>query len=151
MPVHKEIRLLPYTPEQVYDLIADVERYPEFLPWCLACRIKKRESKDIFIADLAVGFKMVREQFTSRVTLDPKKAITIDYLDGPFEHLTNEWKFDPAPEGTAVSFYLSFEFKSKILQALIGMLFEEAVHKMVSAFETRAKKLYAPKKKPLTR
>ncbi len=145
MPVHQETRLLPYTPGQVYDLIADVERYPEFLPWCLACRITKRESKTSFIADLAVGFKMVREQFTSRVTLEPKKAITIDYLSGPFAYLTNEWKFAPAPEGTAVSFYLSFAFKSKILQALIGVLFEEAVHKMVSAFETRAKKLYAPK------
>jgi coenzyme Q-binding protein COQ10 len=146
MPVHQETRMLPYAPEQVYDLIADVERYPEFLPWCLACRIKKRESANAFIADLAVGFKMVREQFTSRVTLDPKKAITIDYLNGPFEYLKNEWKFEAVPEGTAVSFYLSFEFKSKILQALIGVLFEEAVHKMVSAFETRAKKLYAPKK-----
>lgn len=149
MPIHKETRLLPYAPGQVYDLIADVERYPEFLPWCLACRVKTQESPKSFIADLAVGFKMVREQFTSRVTLDPKKAITIDYLNGPFEHLTNEWKFDTAPEGTAVSFYLSFEFKSKLLQALIGALFEEAVHKMVSAFEARAKKLYgaaAPKR-----
>ena len=148
MAVHREIRLLPYTPEQIYDLIADVERYPEFLPWCLACRIKKRESKNVFIADLVVGFKMVREQFTSRVTLDPKKAITIEYLDGPFAYLTNEWKFDSAPGGTAVLFYLAFEFKSKLLQTLIGVLFEEAVHKMVSAFETRARKLYTPLEKP---
>ena len=142
MPIHRETRVLPYTPEQVYALVADVERYPEFLPWCVACRINKRESPTSFTADLAVGFKMVRERFTSRVTLKPIDAITVEYLDGPFDHLTNEWKFAPDPKGTAVHFYLSFEFKSKLLQALIGMLFEEAVHRMVGAFETRAAKLY---------
>ena len=146
MPIHRETRLLPYTPEQVYALVADVERYPEFLPWCIACRIAKRESATSFTADLIVGFKMVREQFTSRVTLKPHEEITVKYLSGPFAYLTNEWKFAPAEGGTAVSFYLSFEFKSKLLQALIGVLFEEAVHRMVSAFETRAGKLYgAPK------
>ncbi len=142
MPTHSETRLLPYTPEQVYALVADVERYPEFLPWCLACRISKRESPTSFTADLVVGFKMVREQFTSRVTLKPIEEITVTYLSGPFEHLTNEWKFAPAEGGTSVHFYLSFEFKSKLLQALIGLLFEEAVHRMVSAFEARAAKLY---------
>jgi coenzyme Q-binding protein COQ10 len=142
MPIHRETRVLPYTSAQVYALVADVERYPEFLPWCLACRITKRESPTSFTADLAVGFKMVREQFSSRVTLKPGEAITIDYLEGPFAHLTNEWKFRKIPEGTAVDFYLSFEFKSKLLQAVIGMLFEEAVHRMVSAFEKRAAKLY---------
>jgi len=142
MPIHRETRVLPYTPAQVYDLVADVERYPEFLPWCVACRITKLESNTSFIADLAVGFKMVREKFTSRVTVDPPKAITIEYLSGPFAHLTNEWTFAPVEGGTSVSFYLSFEFKSRLLQALIGMLFEEAVHRMVSAFEDRAKVLY---------
>jgi len=151
MPTHRETRLLPYTPEQVYALVADVERYPEFLPWCLACRIVKRESPVSFTADLVVGFKMVRERFLSRVVLKPIEGITVNYISGPFEHLTNEWKFAPASKeqggGTAVHFYLSFEFKSKLLQALIGVLFEEAVHRMVSAFETRAAKLYG---KPAT-
>ncbi len=146
MPTHRETRVLPYTPEQVYGLVADVEKYPEFLPWCVACRIKRRESPTALIADLAVGFKMVRERFTSRVTFKPCEAITVEYLNGPFAHLTNEWTFAPAPESaggaTAVTFYLSFEFKSKLLQKLIGLLFEEAVHRMVSAFEARARSLY---------
>ncbi len=148
MPTHRETRVLPYTPEQVYGLVADVEKYPEFLPWCVACRIRRRESPASFTADLAVGFKMMRERFTSRVTLKPLEAITVEYLDGPFAHLKNEWTFAPAQEqagdGTVVTFYLSFEFKSKLLQALIGMLFEEAVRRMVSAFETRARELYGP-------
>ena len=142
MPTHSETRFLPYTPEQVYALVADVERYPEFLPWCLACRIRKRESPTSFVADLAVGFKMVREQFTSRVTLDPPQGITIEYLNGPFEHLRNTWKFSAAPGGTSLDFFLSFEFRSKLLQSLIGVLFEEAVKRMVAAFETRAARLY---------
>ncbi len=147
MPIHRETRVLPYTPEQIYNLVADVERYPEFLPWCVACRITKRESPTSLTADLAVGFKMVRERFASRVTLKPIEEITVEYLNGPFAHLTNEWKFAAAEGGgTAISFFLSFEFKSKLLQSLIGMLFEEAVHRMVSAFETRAGRLYgAPK------
>ena len=142
MPVHQETRILPYTPEQVFDVVADVERYPEFLPWCVACRIKKRESGTSFTADLAVGFKMVREQFTSRVTLDAHKSITVEYLSGPFEHLRNTWDFKAVPGGTEVKFYLSFEVRSKLLQAVIGVLFEEAVHRMVGAFESRAAKLY---------
>lgn len=142
MPIHRETKVFPYAPKQVFDLVADVERYPEFLPWCVACRISRRESPTAFIADLAVGFKMVREKFTSRVTANPNDAITVEYLDGPFEYLINEWKFSKIPEGTRVEFYLSFEFRSKILQKLIGVLFEEAVHRMVRAFETRGAKLY---------
>ena len=142
MPTHSETRVLPYTPQQVYALVADIERYPEFLPWCLACRIRKRETPNTFTADLAVGFKMVREHFTSRVTLDPQKAITVEYLSGPFEHLRNTWAFSAVPGGTAVDFFLSFEFRSKLLQSLIGVLFEEAVKRMVSAFEIRAARLY---------
>jgi coenzyme Q-binding protein COQ10 len=142
MPIHRETRILPYTPEQVFGLVADVERYPEFLPWCVACRIKKRETPTNFTADLAVGFKMVREQFTSRVTLDPPTGITVEYLTGPFEHLRNTWGFKPVSGGTEVEFFLSFEFRSKLLQAVIGVLFQEAVQRMVGAFETRAAKLY---------
>lgn len=145
MPVHRETRVLPYTPVQVFDLVADVERYPEFLPWCVACRITGRESAACFTADLAVGFKMVREKFTSRVTLARPDTITVEYLDGPFEHLTNRWGFRPVPGGavgTEVEFFLEFEFRSRLLQKLIGVLFEEAVHRMVGAFEARAAAIY---------
>ncbi|MCC6914645.1 MAG: type II toxin-antitoxin system RatA family toxin [Rhodospirillaceae bacterium] len=144
MPIHREKRVLPYTPEQMFALVADVEKYPEFLPWCVACRIRKQETPASFTADLQVGFKMVREQFTSRVTLERPNAIAVTYLNGPFEHLTNEWKFAPSPKGTEVDFFLSFEFRSRLLQTLIGVLFEEAVHRMVSAFEARAARLYTP-------
>src|SRR3954462_14113068 len=107
MPVHQETRVLPYSPEQVFALVADLEHSPESLPWCVACRIKKRESATSFTADLAVGFKMVREQFTSRVTLDEPpddkiKGITVEYLTGPFEHLRNTWTFTPVAGGTEV-------------------------------------------------
>jgi coenzyme Q-binding protein COQ10 len=143
MPEHRETKVLPYTPTQVFALVADVERYPEFLPWCVACRITSRPTATTFTADLAVGFKMVREQFTSRVTLRPYEAIEVSYLKGPFNHLHNEWRFSPAPGGgTTVEFYLKFEFRSALLQTLIGALFEEAVRRMVAAFESRARKLY---------
>jgi len=147
MPEHREVKVLPYTPEQMYDLVADVERYPEFLPWCVACRITKRESPTLFTADLAVGFKMVREQFTSRVTLTPKTNIVVEYIRGPFQHLKNSWGFTPEGTGCRIDFYLTFEFRSRMLQALIGVLFEEAVHRMVGAFETRAHSLYGSGKK----
>lgn len=143
MPEHRETRTLPYTPAQIFALVADVERYPEFLPWCVACRIAARPSPTEFTADLAVGFKMVREQFTSRVSLTPYEHIRVIYIKGPFQHLENEWRFAPAPGGgTRIEFFLSFEFRSALLQTLIGALFEEAVRRMVAAFETRAKKLY---------
>jgi coenzyme Q-binding protein COQ10 len=148
MPSHRETRLLPYIQEQVFDLVADVEKYPEFLPWCVACRIKKREAPNQFTADMAIGFKMVREKFTSRVTLDRPNKITVEYLDGPFQYLVNTWQFKPVSgvngkPATEVEFYLEFEFRSKLLQSIIGMLFEEAVRRMVAAFEARAVQLYA--------
>jgi coenzyme Q-binding protein COQ10 len=142
MPQHRESRVLPYTPEQMFDLVADVERYPEFLPWCVACRIKTRSSPTEFNADLAVGFKMVREQFSSRITLKPKTHITVEYVKGPFQHLTNTWEFLPEGEGTRIEFFLEFEFRSRMLQAIIGVLFEEAVRRMVAAFEARARHIY---------
>lgn len=142
MPEHRETRVLPYTPAQMFDLVADVERYPEFLPWCVACRIIARQSPTDYTADLAIGFKMVREQFTSRVRLEPKTKINVDYLKGPFQHLSNEWRFIPEGDGARIEFFLSFEFRSRMLQAIIGVLFEEAVRRMVAAFEMRARKLY---------
>ncbi len=148
MRTHRETRLLPYTPEQVFAVVADVEKYPLFLPWCLACRIKKRESATAFTADMAIGFKMVRETFTSRVTAEQPRAVKVEYLDGPFRHLVNTWQFKPATTktghaATELEFYLEFEFRSRLLQSIIGVLFEEAVRRMVAAFEGRAATLYA--------
>jgi coenzyme Q-binding protein COQ10 len=145
MPEHRESRVLPYTQAQMFDLVADVEHYPQFLPWCVACRITSRPSPTEFTADLAVGFKMVREQFSSRVTLTPSSHIVVQYLKGPFQYLRNEWTFTPEGEGVRIDFFLNFEFRSRLLQALIGTLFEEAVRRMVAAFEARARQLYGPR------
>jgi len=142
MPSHAERRSLPYAPEQLFDLVADIERYPEFLPWCVAARIRRREG-DVVFADLVIGFKMVRERFTSRVVLERPWRIDVTYAEGPFRHLKNHWIFEAGPEGgTVVDFYVDFEFRSRMLQTLIGPLFFEAVRRMVAAFESRAAALY---------
>jgi coenzyme Q-binding protein COQ10 len=144
MPTHAEKKVLPYTPEQLFDLVADVERYPEFLPWALASRIRSREG-DVITADLMIGFKMFRERFTSRVVLDRPDRIDVSYAEGPFKYLNNHWHFEPmAGGGTCIDFFVDFEFRSAILQKLIGLLFNEAVRRMVAAFEARAKQLYGP-------
>ena len=144
MPTHAEKRVVPYTPEQMFDLVAGIERYPEFLPWCLAARIRSREGKTV-VADLVIGFKMIRERYTSRVTLDRPRRIDVEYLEGPLKRLTNHWVFEPHESGgTKVDFCVDFEFRSRVLQALIGTLFYEALRRLVVAFEARAKKLYGP-------
>jgi len=143
MPTHAEKRELPYRAEQLFDLVADIERYPEFLPWCVAARIRSRE-EDGLTADLIIGFKMIRERFTSRVTLDrPNLRIDVAYTDGPFRYLNNHWVFESLPNGQCrIDFYVDFEFRSLVLQKIIGALFNEAVRRMVHAFEGRARKLY---------
>jgi coenzyme Q-binding protein COQ10 len=143
MPVHSEQRLLPYRPEQLFDLVADIERYPEFLPWCIGARITRREPARIH-ADLIIGFRMIRERFASRVDLDRKNLrIDVAYLDGPFRYLHNHWIFEPTPQGTTrLDFFVDFEFRSALLSRLIGVLFNEAVRRMVAAFEGRARQLY---------
>lgn len=142
MPTHAEQRHLPYTTEQLYELVAGVERYSEFLPWCKAARITRREG-NVFWADLVVAFKVFRERFTSKVTLMPKEGVDVEYINGPFRYLNNHWRFLPADDGGCiVDFYVDFEFKSRVLQSLIGLLFNEAVQRMVAAFETRANQLY---------
>jgi coenzyme Q-binding protein COQ10 len=144
MSKYAEQRLLPYTPDQLFDLVADIEKYPEFLPWCIGARIRKRESNEI-TADLVIGFKMYRERFTSHVVLSPRHRIHVTYSEGPFRYLENQWKFDAGPNGGCiVDFYVDFEFKSKMLQRVIEVLFNEAVRRMVTAFEARARKLYGP-------
>ena len=143
MPTHAEQRVLPYRPEQLFDLVADIERYPEFLPWCVAARIRKRVG-DLIEADLVIGFKMIRERFTSRVQLDrPGHRIDVAYAEGPFRYLNNHWIFEPTPDGTCrIDFYVDFEFRSPLLKRIIGVLFNEAVRRMVAAFESRAHALY---------
>jgi coenzyme Q-binding protein COQ10 len=141
MPTHAEQRVLPYTPEQLFALVADIERYPEFLPWCIGARIRERQA-DLVVADLIIGFKMFRERFTSRVSLDPPRKIDVTYAEGPFRYLNNHWLFDKTPEGCRLDFFVDFEFKSRLMQKVIEMLFSEAVRRMVDAFENRARDLY---------
>ena len=151
MPTHAEHRLLPYTAEQLFDLVADVERYPEFLPWCLGARVRERRD-NVITADLLIGFRMVRERFTSRVVLDRPDQIDVSYAEGPFRYLENHWIFEPAPGGGCViDFHVDFEFRSRMLQKIITVLFNEAVRRMVAAFESRARQLYgAGEGKPAT-
>src|SRR5258706_7170231 len=140
---HHETRVVPYTADQMFALVADVERYPDFLPWITAARIKTRDG-DTFAADVLVGFKAFREKFTSRVTLDrAARAIVAEYIEGPFKHLTNRWHFEPAADGgCTVNFEIDFAFKVRVLEQLIGALFDRAVMKMTDAFEKRAHTLY---------
>ncbi len=142
MPRHAETRVLPHTPEQVFDLVADIGRYPEFLPWVQAMRIRERTGT-LVTADMIVGFKMVRERFTSRVTLDRPGSIRVEYIDGPLKYLRNEWLFKPHAGGCAVDFTVDFEFKSRRFDRLAGMFFGEAFKRMVAAFEARAAVIYS--------
>ncbi len=143
MATHAERRVLSYSPAQMYALVADVERYPEFLPWCRAARITRRDG-DVLYADLVIGFKMFRERFSSKVTLSPPDSVHVDYIKGPMRHLNNHWRFEPHEKGCVIDFQVDFEFRSKLLQSAIGLLFNEAVRRMVAAFEARAKALYGP-------
>jgi coenzyme Q-binding protein COQ10 len=143
MPTHAESRFLLVAPENVFDLVADIGSYPEFLPWCVGARILKREG-NVITADLMVGFKMFRETFTSEVTLDRANRIDVRYIKGPMRHLSNSWVFVPRNGGTQVDFFIDFEFKSAILRKVMQPLFHEAVRRMVEAFSERAKKLYPP-------
>lgn len=127
----------------MFDLVADVAKYPEFLPWCLGARVRS-QTDTLLVADLIIGFKGIRESFTSRVTLDRETmSIQVTYQDGPFKHLNNKWKFENTDtDQCALDFYVDFEFKSRIMQRLIEVLFGEAVRRMVRAFEQRAAHLY---------
>ena len=149
MPTHAEKRRVPYTPDQMYQLVADIERYPEFLPWTSACRVRERtplseEPGEVVEADLVISFKVFRERFGSRVTLRPEaRKIDVEYLDGPFKYLRNHWYFSENEDGsTTIDFFVDFEFKSKLLQRLIGLVFNEAMQRVVRAFERRAEALY---------
>ena len=141
MPRHAETRRLPYTPEQLFDLVADVARYDEFLPWVIGTRVTSR-TDTMLVADLIVGFKMVREKFTSRVTFDRPSHLHVDYLSGPLKYLQNDWRFRPAPGGCDIDFSVDFEFKSRMFERLAGAFFGEAFRRMVASFEKRAREVY---------
>jgi coenzyme Q-binding protein COQ10 len=140
---HVEQKILPYSPAQMFDLVAAVDAYKEFAPWCLASRIKKWEGDRVFYADLIVGYKVFREKFSSKVILTPKEEITIEYQEGPLKNLTNHWKFSETPEGHClIDFSVEFEFKNGALQSLATMFFNEVVKRMITAFEKRAAQIY---------
>ena len=146
MPTHTETRTLPYTAQQMYDLVADVGSYPEFLPWTAAARIRRNDDKGdhrVMEADLVISFKVFRERFTSRVVLGREaRKIDTEYLDGPFKYMKSNWAFEEDGQGCKVHFHVDFEFKNAILQGIIGMVFNEAMQRVVRAFEERAKTLY---------
>ncbi|MBE7210697.1 MAG: type II toxin-antitoxin system RatA family toxin [Gluconacetobacter diazotrophicus] len=143
MPTHAERRVLAYSPEQLFDLVADVAQYPRFLPWCTGARIRSRTDMEV-VADLTIGFGPFRESFTSRVALERPKRIQVKYEHGPFRYLNNEWTFRPDPRGCLLDFHVEFEFRSRLLQAAIGTVFNEAVRLMVGAFMKRARDVYGP-------
>ena len=136
--------MLPYTPEQLFDLVADVARYPEFLPWCKGVRISRQEP-GLLIAELIIGFSLMRESFGSRVDLDRPRRIDVTYTEGPMRYLDNHWIFRPVGEGRCeIDFFVDFEFRSRLVQRLMEVLFGEAMRRMVDAFERRAAQLYGP-------
>lgn len=147
MPTHAEQKKLPYSAQQLFDLVSDVGSYPEFLPWCLSSKIVRNDGPDIFYADLVVGYKFIREAYSSRVTLDRgRRYISVEYISGPMKHLTNHWRFvEEEDGGCLVDFYVQFDFKNPLLQKLIVLFFNEVVKKMVGAFEKRADDLYSGK------
>jgi coenzyme Q-binding protein COQ10 len=146
MPSHSETRTLPYSAAQMYDLVADVARYPEFLPWTAAARIRSRKEEgdhEVMLADLVVSFKVFRERFGSRVTLWPaRQRIDTEYIEGPFKHLHSRWEFRDVDGGSEVHFEVDFEFRNIILQKAAGLFFFEAMQRIVRAFEARAHQLY---------
>lgn len=151
---HAERRLVGHEPMQLFDLVADVARYPEFLPWCHAARVRQRDG-NIEVAELAIGFGPFHEKFVSRVELTPDHPggprIDTTGTEGPFRRLISRWSFLPDVHGTVIDFELEFDFRSMLLQQTVRLLFAEAVRRMVSAFEARANQLYGqPIARPAT-
>ena len=146
MPTHTDTKTLPYTAQQMYDLVADVASYPQFLPWCAAARIRSRASQgasEVMLADLVISFKVFRERFGSKVVLYPDdQKIETTYIDGPFKYMESTWSFKDVEGGVEVTFFVDFEFKNAILQGIIGVVFNEAMQRIVRAFERRADALY---------
>ena len=147
MPRHSESRHMPYTPDQMFDLVADVKRYQEFLPWVAATRVRS-DSETLMVADLVVGFKSLKETFTSRVTKTRPHKVVVDYIEGPLKFLHNSWEFTPDGKGgTKIDFCVDFAFRSRIFETLAGQMFDRALRRMIGAFEERAHQLYGPQGK----
>jgi len=146
MPTHAEKKVSPYSATQMYNLVADVASYPDFLPWCIATRIRSQKD-NLMIADMVIGFKMIREKYTSEVTLEEDTKVTVIYKNGPFKYLNSHWIFeDDENGGCTIDFFVDFEFRSSLLQKVMGAVFNEAVQLMMSAFEKRANQLYCETK-----
>ncbi len=141
MPQHNETRHLAYSCEQMFDLVADVGRYAEFLPWVSAMRVRLNSDTET-LADMIVGFKGLRETFTSKVDKQRPSHIHVEYIDGPLKYLHNDWIFRPEPQGCAVEFTVDFAFKNRVFEMLAGQVFGQALRKMIGAFESRAADLY---------
>ena len=145
---HSETRSSKYSSDKMFDLVADIENYPDFIPWCsnalITSRLEKKEDDtEVLMADMSISFKIFRESFSSRVTLYPlSKEITVEYIDGPFKFLSNRWIFTSCNDGCIINFNVEFEFKSRMMQSLIGLVFQEAMRRIVSSFEERADSLY---------
>ena len=149
MPVFRDERRVRHNAVQMFDLVADVERYPEFVPLCKALRVRSRrteaDGRETLVADMTVGYKLIRETFTSRVTLDkPNLKLRVEYIDGPFSRLENVWTFKDEPEGdeSRVTFFIDYEFRNRTLGALMGSMFDAAFRKFAGAFERRADGIY---------
>ncbi|MCI4678407.1 SRPBCC family protein [Rhodoblastus acidophilus] len=150
MPSFRTSHVVNHTPQQMFDLVADVEAYPQFVPLCQALRVKRRfsgaDGAEVVLAEMEVGYKAIRERFTSRVTLNrAARRIDVEYVDGPFSHLENIWRFVDADEGKCrIEFYIAYEFRSRMLAALMGSMFDAAFRKFAFAFETRADEVFRP-------
>ena len=148
MPQFSTKRRVRHSASDMFDLVADVERYPQFVPLCQALRVRKRtqegEGKEVIVADMTVAYKFIRETFTSRVTLErPKLEILVEYLEGPFQKMTNKWSFRPqGDDASDVEFFISYEFRSRTLGVLMGTMFETAFRRFSAAFERRADEVY---------
>lgn len=147
MPQFRTSREVGHEAAQMYALVADVEAYPQFVPLCTGLRVRKRtplEPGEVIVADMEVGYKAIREKFTSKVTCDPQThTISVEYVDGPFRRLHNQWRFtDCAPGRSAVEFFIDYEFRSRALGLLMGAVFDRAFRQFADAFEARADALY---------
>lgn len=146
MPTFQTRRRVAFTPQQMFAVVADVEAYPEFVPLCESVHVVRREQRGetaVLVARMSVGYKTIHESFTSRVTLVPAEPrVVVEYLDGPFRTLENRWRFEPAPGGTDVDFYIAYEFRSAMLGAVMGAMFDRAFRRFAEAFEERARVVY---------
>ena len=154
MPMFNSARRVRHSPEQMFALVADVEQYPQFLPLCEGLTVRRRTPREgggeVLLADMSVGYKAIRETFTSRVTLDPENLkILVEYVDGPFRHLENRWSFRPHEAGCEIGFFISYEFASRMLGLLMGAMFDKAFRKFSEAFERRADLVYGRDATPL--